>query len=73
MPKVRNVAKHLSIEVAKDSRMCHTNGNHTILPGEKHLAQNAKGARENICLVCAGDVLRVAEEHIHKLRADLGL
>ena len=73
MPKVRNVAKHLSIEVAKGERTCHTNSNHKIAAGEAHLAQETRGVRENICKLCAGDVLDTALAHLATLRTGLGL
>ena len=72
MSKVRNVAKHLVLEVAKGSRQCHTNKRHTIQPGDLHLAQYIQpGIRENICRLCAGAVLRRAAKHLENLRERL--
>ena len=73
MPKTRNLVKHIGVETAKGTRKCHANSTHEIDKGEKHLAIRDGMARENICLECAPKVLKVASEHIAKVKADLGI
>lgn len=73
MPKTRNVLNHLYVETAVGKRKCHTNSKHTIEPGEVHLAQDTATGRQNICLICAGKVLDVAEQELADIRAELGV
>lgn len=71
MPKTRNVLSHLYVDTSVATRKCHTNSTHVIGPGEKHLAQETASGRHNICFLCAGKVLDVAEQELAVLRSEL--
>lgn len=70
MAATRNIVRDFRIEEAKAERKCHANSLHTIQPGEKHFAYDDPG-RINICSKCAGSVLKVAADHIEKVRNEL--
>jgi hypothetical protein len=71
MPATRNILGHVEIQTAKKKRKCHTNSSHEILPGQKHLAIETNGTRENVCLDCAPKVLNVASEYLKLLSTEL--
>lgn len=70
MPAIRNIVRDFRVEVAKAERKCHASSSHKIQPGEKHFAYDDPG-RINICIKCSSDILRVASEHIEKIKAEL--
>lgn len=73
MAKTRNILRHLSVEQAARERKCHANSQHTIEPGQYHLAQEIVGQRQNICIACAGKVFDAAEKQLASLRRELGV
>ncbi|HAS8250695.1 hypothetical protein [Vibrio anguillarum] len=70
MPAVRNIVRDFRVEEAKAERKCHANSSHKILAGEKHFAYDDPG-RINICKECADGVLKVAANHLEKVRVEL--
>ncbi|QMV16201.1 hypothetical protein Vspart_03586 [Vibrio spartinae] len=70
MPAVRNIVRDFRVEEARAERKCHANSSDKILAGEKHFAYDDSG-RINICKKCADSVLKVASDHIEKVRIEL--
>jgi hypothetical protein len=73
MPRVRNIIRNVKVEEALHSRKCHRNNRHIIHAGEKHLALYMGVSRENFCMLCAGQLLERAGEHLAQIRDELGL
>lgn len=69
MSKTRNVLKNISVGVAQRERKCYADQKHKIQPGENFLLDGQDG----ICLLCAGKVLDVAQDHLTGIRKTLGV
>jgi hypothetical protein len=74
MAKVKQVLNAVSVEEAKQKRICHRNRKkHSIAGGERCLTVRdpASGARRNYCIECGNAILDVAADDLEALRAGL--
>ena len=74
MARTRNIVKYLTVDTAVRERKCHTDKTHKIAAGQMHLRQEVSlNVYENICLICAGNVLDVAQANLADIRKKLGV
>lgn len=74
MAKVKQVLNAVSVEEAKQKRICHRNRKkHSIAGGERCLVvrDSASGGKRNYCVECANAILDVAADDLEELRTDL--
>ncbi len=70
MAKVRQILKHVSVEIAKGSRRCRRNRNHAILAGEPCLVirDDAGPWSRNYCRECALPILKLCAADLRGFR-----
>lgn len=72
MPAVKNVLRHLSVEVAKRKRQCWRNrSEHVILKGDRCLVIHEGQECANYCIPCAKEILAVANGMLLTLDSEL--
>lgn len=72
MAKVKQVLRHVSVEMAKGQRKCYRKPNvHVIPKGEVCLVERESGSSRNYCAECAESILDTAEDDLNRLRAEL--
>lgn len=72
MPAVRNVVKHLRVEVAQRKRKCARNrSDHKIGKGDRCLVIQDGQESSNYCISCAGEILRLAKESLVSVESEL--
>lgn len=74
MAKVRDILKHVDVEVAKRSRKCHrSRGEHAIPKDEAHLAvkDGSNLARKNYCPECARAILDHAYSRLKSIEEQI--
>lgn len=69
MAKIRDVLKHVSVEVASRKRKCHRDSKHTISGGTSCLVikEGMMAGSKNYCSTCAVEILTVAEAKLLQL------
>jgi hypothetical protein len=70
MAKVRQILKHVNVEVAKGKRRCRRNRVHTILAGEPCLVirDDAGPYSRNYCRECALPILKLCAADLRRFR-----
>jgi hypothetical protein len=73
MAKVRDILKHVDIEAANRSRVCHhSRGTHRISKAEVCLViYEARGSRKNYCRECAAPILERARAELDRMDGQL--
>lgn len=73
MPKIKEVLRHVSVEVGKKKRVCFRDRNHDIPAGEPHLAvyEGSPKIRSNYCKECAAPILKAAAARLDKVLKEL--
>ena len=74
MPKVRDILKDVSVEIAGGKRKCHRNPKkHSIPRGEACLVIRTGEYREknNYCYLCSEEILRRAQEKLEEICYEL--
>jgi len=69
MAKVRQLLKHVTVDIAKRGRRCHRNRAHRIEPGAPCLVVRDDGGphRRNYCLDCAAAILKLCADDLREL------
>ena len=75
MAKIRQILKHVSIDIAKGKRRCRRNGQHIIEPGEHCLQIRDEGSPycRNYCKNCATPILQLCANQLAVFQSSLGL
>lgn len=68
---VLNITKNINAEHAKEQRKCHRKAEHSIAPGELHLAVYEGSVRKNYCHKCCQELLEKAASHIADVQQQL--
>lgn len=73
MAKVRRIIKHVSVEVARGTRRCRRNREHSIRAGEFCLSIRDDGTpfSRNYCATCAEAILKQCGNDLRKIGAQL--
>lgn len=73
MSVIRDILGHVEIQTAAAKRTCHHNRKkHGITKGQRHLAIfNGDGERKNYCLLCAMEILNLAETKLLGMKQEI--
>jgi len=74
MAKIRDILKHVSVEVALRERICHRKrGEHSVPKGERCLVvkDDLTEGKKNYCAACAKDIIAAAAARIQELETEL--
>ena len=74
MPAVKDVMRHVTIEVAGKKRKCYRQPNkHVIIKGERCLVvADGPQDRSTYCVCCAAEILQLAQSRLTDLSQDMG-
>ena len=74
MPAVKDVMRHVTIEVAGKKRKCYRQPNkHLIVKGESCLVvTDGPQDRSTYCVTCAVEILQLAQSRLADLSQDIG-
>lgn len=73
MASVKDVLKHVSIEIAGRRRKCYRKKTHVVLKGESCLVvRDGPQNQTTYCSVCAAEILARADESLAALHAQFG-
>jgi len=73
MPKIREILRHVKIEVAASKRKCNRKAECSIERGERHLAiyGGPRNSRKNYCRDCAKAILQLASTDLKSIIDEL--
>lgn len=73
MAAVRDILRHIAIEIGDKRRKCHRKRTHSIPAGQCHLAvyEGPRRARKNYCPICAKEILDLASKQFEKIHREL--
>lgn len=73
MAAVRDILRHIAIEIGDKRRKCHRKRSHSIPAGQCHLAvyDGPRRARKNYCSICAKEILDLASKQFGEIRFQL--